>query len=58
MTECSGGSDSDPGEDTLTAQDFENLIPEQCLISLQESGLCNLNVSNHISYADKRIIQN
>ena len=46
MSECSGGSDSDPGQDTLTTQEFENLLPEQCFHALKLSGLCDPKFAN------------
>ena len=39
MSECSGGSDSDPGEDTLPSNDFAEVLPDKLVKQLRMTGL-------------------
>lgn len=52
MSECSE-SDSDPGEDTLYANEYEKIVSEQCITDLRLRGLYEakpintLNIDKH-----------
>ena len=39
MSECSGGSDSDPAEDTLPPTDFAEVLPDKLIKQLRMAGL-------------------
>ena len=39
MSECSGGSDSDPAEDTLAPTDFAEVLPDKLIKQLRMAGL-------------------
>ena len=57
MSECSQGSDSDPAEDTLGVNEYENVVSDSCLQALKASRLCDPKGISSLSVQQNSSIQ-